>query len=73
MASRPALDGTPAPKCGGLLVLDATAQELTGMSGTADYEVFDCASLHDHRAGNPVNIAADRDFIAGRITALLRN
>jgi homoserine O-acetyltransferase len=30
-------------------------------------------SIHGHRAGNPVNIAADRAFINAEISALLQS
>jgi homoserine O-acetyltransferase len=46
--------------------------ELGGLVNATSAELHPIPSVHGHRAGNPINIAADRAFINAEISALLQ-
>jgi homoserine O-acetyltransferase/O-succinyltransferase len=46
--------------------------ELGRLVNARSAELHPIPSIHGHRAGNPINNAADRDFINARISALLQ-
>ena len=46
--------------------------EIGGLVNAKSAELHPIPSVHGHRAGNPINIAADRAFINAEISALLQ-
>jgi homoserine O-acetyltransferase len=47
--------------------------ELGKLANARSAELCPIPSIHGHRAGNPVNLAADREFISAKISALLQS
>jgi homoserine O-acetyltransferase len=47
--------------------------ELGRLTNARSAELCPIPSIHGHRAGNPINIPADREFISAKISALLQN
>ena len=47
--------------------------EIDGLVNAKSAELHPIPSIHGHRAGNPVTIAADRAFINAEISALLQS